>query len=441
MIKYLEVCVYGLLNLSYLVLAILPFWDRLRFSKKNTYFFIGGLGAIQILFAMWAGLWVNESYRGLVSAISLIIYYGLFAIMVKAHFGKKLFMLIMLSNISSFINIAGKYFESLIFGDVAWERTYAFSYSLCVFVLQVLILIPVVFSIVKLFKSAIENEHVRSAWKYLWLIPATFYFVWFFHVYSLHNSPENFAMSGEHVLFLFIVDLGAYLVYYTAFRFIKEQGKNMMLEENNYHLAMQHLQYENLNERILEARHAKHDIRHHITIMSSYLASKEYDKLKKYLNSYKKSLPDDSSIMLCENQAINALLVYFAGLSRDADTDFKVLARIPKEIKIAENDVCVVLGNLLENALHACFVYKGDRQISVAIDYNDSCMLIAIDNTFNGKLKKSFDGGLLTTKRGGTGVGLESVKNIAKNYNGLFNYEVKDGKFCVSVMLNIKQIS
>ena len=33
--KYLEVAIYGLLNLSYLVLAILPFWDRLRFSKKT----------------------------------------------------------------------------------------------------------------------------------------------------------------------------------------------------------------------------------------------------------------------------------------------------------------------------------------------------------------------------------------------------------------------
>ncbi len=438
--KYLEVCVYGLLNLSYLILAILPFWDRLRFSKRTTYLFIGGFGLVQIFFSMWAGLWVNESYRGLISGVALLVYLVFFTIIIKAHIGKKLFMLIMLMNISSFINIAGKYFESLLFGDVAWERTYAISYSLCVFALQLIILIPVALSIYKLFKSAIENEMVRSAWKYLWLIPTTFYFVWFFHVYSLHHSPSEFAMSGEHVLFLFIVDLGAYFVYYTALRFIKELGKNVTLEENNYHLAMQQLQYENLNERILEARHAKHDIRHHITIMSSYLASKEYDKLEKYLNSYKKSLPDDSSISLCENQSINALLVYFAGLSKDADIDFKILAKIPAKIDIEENDVCVVLGNLLENALHAAYVYQGDdKEISVAIDYNGGCMLIAVDNTFNGKLKKTLDGGLLTTKKDGTGVGLESVKNIAKNYSGIFSYEVKGNKFCVSVMLNSKK--
>ena len=346
-------------------------------------------------------------------------------------------MLIMLINISSFINIAGKYFESLFFGDVAWEKTYAYTYSLCVFALQIVILIPIILSILKLFKGAIENERVRSAWKYLWLIPTTFYFVWFFHVYSLHNSPTEFAMSGEHVLFLFIVDLGAYFVYYTAFRFIKELGKNMTLEENNYHLAMQHLQYENLNERILEARHAKHDIRHHITIMSSYLSKGEYDKLENYLNGYKKSLPDDDSIMLCENQAINALLVYFAGLSKDADVDFKSRVTIPAQINFEENDICVVLGNLLENAIHASYTHKGsDKEISVAIDCNGSQMLIAIDNTFSGKLKKSFDGNLLTTKKGGSGVGLESVKNICKKYTGVFNYEVIGNKFCVSVMLN-----
>ncbi len=437
--NYLEVCLYGILNLSYLLLAILPFWDRLRYSKKTTYVAIGALCIVQIIFAMWAGLWVNENHRGLVSTFAVIIYYCFFAVLVKAHFGKKLFMLIMLSNISSFINIAGKFFESKFFGSVAWEKTYACSYSLCVFVLQIIILLPVGFSIYKLFREAIVNEHVRAAWKYLWLIPATFYFVWFFHVYSLHGSPSQFAMSGEHVLFLFIVDLGAYFVYYTAFRFIKEQAKNMTLEENNYHLTMQHLQYENLNERILEARHAKHDIRHHITVMSSYLANGEYDKLEKYLNSYKKSLPDYSSIMICENQAINALLVYFATLAKNGETDFKVLAKIPEKIKIEESDLSVVLGNLLENAVHACLSYNGmDRQISVAIDYTDACMLIAIDNTFSGRLKKSFDGTLLTTKRDGMGVGLESVKNIVKSYNGLFNYEIKENKFCVSVMLNVR---
>lgn len=437
--KYLEVSLYGLLNLSYLVLAILPFWDRLRFSKRATYCFIGAFGIVQIFFSVWAGLWVNESYRGIISGVALLVYLIFFSVIIKAHIGKKLFMLIMLINISSFISIAGKYFESLFFGDVAWEKTYAITYSLCVFVLQLIILIPVALSIYKLFKSAIENEMVRSAWKYLWLIPTTFYFVWFFHVYSLHHSPTDFAMSGDHVLFLFIVDLGAYFVYYTALRFIKELAKNATLEENNYHLAMQHLQYENLNERILEARRAKHDIRHHITIMSSYIASKEYDKLEKYLNSYKKSLPDDGSISLCENQSVNALLVYFAGLSRDAEIDFKARVKIPSQIDIEENDLCVVLGNLLENALHAAYAYTGDnKEISVAIDYSGSCMLIAIDNTFNGKLKKSFDGSLLTTKKGGTGVGLESVKNIAKSYNGIFRYEVKENKFCVSVMLNGK---
>ena len=111
--KYLEVSLYGLLNLSYLILAIMPFWDRLRFSKKATYFVIGGFGLVQIFFSIWAGLWTNESYRGLVSGAALIVYLILFTIIIKAHFGKKLFMLIMLINISSFINIAGKYFENL----------------------------------------------------------------------------------------------------------------------------------------------------------------------------------------------------------------------------------------------------------------------------------------------------------------------------------------
>ena len=45
---------------------------------------------------------------------------------------------------------------------------------------------------------------------------------------------------------------------------------------------------------------------------------------------------------------------------------------------------------------------------------------------------------LLTTKKDGSGIGLESVKNIADDYNGVFNYEIKGNKFCVDIMLNSK---
>ena len=75
---------------------------------------------------------------------------------------------------------------------------------------------------------------------------------------------------------------------------------------------MQTMQYENLQEKITEARRAKHDVRHHIMLMQGYINDGELDAFSEYLERYNESLPDDSLIQFCENTAANAVLLYFA---------------------------------------------------------------------------------------------------------------------------------
>lgn len=159
------------------------------------------------------------------------------------------------------------------------------------------------------------------------------------------------------------------MVYHMVIKVILIQHKSIELENNNHRLAMQNLQYVNLQERINEARQAKHDIRHHITIMDSYLQNKEYDKLNAYLNSYKKSLSYDSKIVFCKHYAINTLLLYFAQQAKNNNIDFDVvISDIPEGINIPDN----VLGNLLENAIEACQqIHNRPRKITIRSKASD----------------------------------------------------------------------
>ena len=61
-------------------------------------------------------------------------------------------------------------------------------------------------------------------------------------------------------------------------------------------LTVQAMQYESLQERINEARRAKHDVRHHITLMQEYLANGNYDALGDCLSRYRRCLPDGALI-------------------------------------------------------------------------------------------------------------------------------------------------
>lgn len=129
------------------------------------------------------------------------------------------------------------------------------------------------------------------------------------------------------------------------------------------------------------------------------------------------SLPDDSLIRFCENTAANAVLLYFAQQTKSNGIDYIVKADIPSDIFVTETDISVIFGNLLENALDACKKEKNDnKKIVVNASFENGMLCITVDNTYTGTLKYTSAGNIISTKHSGSGLGTQSVKNIADRY-------------------------
>ena len=434
-----EMCVYSLLNfLPFMALALYPFRSRLRFSFKVTVCLIVLISLIQIGLGLWAAFF-SGGKAAFASAVSTAVYVVFYFIAVKVNFGKALFTLLMISNTANFVVAAAKCIEGIFFPDLA-VQSYRWSFSLIMLFVLAVVWIPLFIYTKKVYTPAVEKEPTGIEWRYLWLIPATFYLIWYYMLYNNNGkSSLETALDAGNAVFLFVINAGACLVYYVIAKLINEQEKNIRLGENNHRLAMQNLQYENLQEKIADARRAKHDVRHHISLMQEYVRNKEYDKLEKYLNSYQQSLPDDTLISFCENKAVNAVMLYFAQAAKNADIDYDVKAVIPDDIAIDETDLSVLFGNLIENAIDACKAESGDnKKIVIRALTDDYTLCLGIDNTFTGAVRKDFNGVLFSSKHVGFGIGVESVKSIAEKYGGTYRAEVKDGMFMSSVLLNLK---
>lgn len=203
---------------------------------------------------------------------------------------------------------------------------------------------------------------------------------------------------------------------------------------------MQTVLYDSLKDKINEARRAKHDVRHHIAVMQEYLNTGRLDALSEYLKRYGESLPDDSLIRFCENTAANAVLLYFAQQAKSNGIDYIVKAYIPSDIFVTETDISVIVGNLLENALDACKKENSDnKKIAVNASFENGMLCITVDNTYTGTLKYTSDGNIISTKHSGSGLGTQSVKNIAARYCGICSLEAKNGMFYASVLCAAKQ--
>lgn len=174
--------------------------------------------------------------------------------------------------------------------------------------------------------------------------------------------------------------------------------------------------------------------------MQEYLNTGRLDALSEYLKRYGESLPDDSLIRFCENTAANAVLLYFAQQTKSNGIDYIVKAYIPSDIFVTETDISVIVGNLLENALDACKKENSDnKKIAVNASFENGMLCITVDNTYTGTLKYTSAGNIISTKHSGSGLGTQSVKNIAARYCGICRLEAKNGMFYASVLCAAKQ--
>ena len=435
-----EICCYAILNfLPYLAAALYPFRHKLRFSKPIMLMFVLLITLFQIALGLCSAFLPHVN-RMLINTSSTLIYFLFYFWAVRAHFGKTLFTLLMLSNIANFVVVSSKCLEGYLFPALA-RQPYRWSYSLVMAAVQIAILIPLFVYIRRIYAHAIEKETNPAAWRYLWLIPATFYLLWSYHLFGNEKSGTEMALQPEHTIFLWFINLGAFLIYYMVVCLINEHDHNHTLETQNHLLYLQAVQYEHLKNRIAETQRARHDLRHHTAVMAGFLDAGELDKLAAYLDSYRKSLPADGSIQYCKNSVINLLLLYFAQQAREREIAFDVHMDIPADLNIAENDLSVVLGNLLENALEACTQQtRGLRRITICGKANGSTLLLTIDNTYEQEILRDANGAYLSTKHKGVGLGLESVRQIALRYDGVFQAEQKDGVFFASVLLNYERI-
>mgnify|MGYP000760026707 FL=1 len=109
----------------------------------------------------------------------------------------------------------------------------------------------------------------------------------------------------------------------------------------------------------------------------------------------------------------------------------RVRAEVPHFIPVAETDLCVLLSNALENALHAC---KGaDDSIEVQTYERIEKFFLQVVNDCREAVR--FEDGIPVTDRPGHGIGVSSICAIVERYGGLYSFSVKEGKVVLRVSL------
>lgn len=149
-----------------------------------------------------------------------------------------------------------------------------------------------------------------------------------------------------------------------------------------------------------------------------------------------------SAVTNSGNIVIDSLIGYWYVAAKKAGIEFSVNLNIPMEMPFRGADICLILGNLLENAVEATQRAEGEKYIRLHMKYDKNNLLLFVENNYKGVLIKTKDKRLKSTKTdaGNHGVGIPSVYRIAVKYHGVVTIDDNvANRFLIRVVLYGKQ--
>lgn len=167
---------------------------------------------------------------------------------------------------------------------------------------------------------------------------------------------------------------------------------------------MEH-QYEEIKGVYMDMRGWRHDYHNHMQVMKAQLALGNLEEIQEYLNALEKELDHVDTLVKSGNLMTDAILNSKLTLARRQKIRINCNAKIPERISVEDVDLCVILGNLMDNALEACKqITEENRFLRIYMKVNKSQLYLSIQNS--AKEDPDFDEQNYITKKGAT-TGLE----------------------------------
>lgn len=194
--------------------------------------------------------------------------------------------------------------------------------------------------------------------------------------------------------------------------------------------------YNEVENMYRQMRGWRHDYRNHIQTLKTLMEQGKYDRVTSYLDDLGVDLTTVDTVLKTGNIMADAILNSKISLAKANDIPVDASATIPVEINISDIDLCVIIGNLLDNAIEASLkAEKGDRSIRVYIEMKKNNLYLSFTNlTATGKLTM-VNGRYPSTKSNSHGFGLMRVDSIVKKYNGYIKRASEDGAFTTEILL------
>lgn len=256
-------------------------------------------------------------------------------------------------------------------------------------------------------------------------------------VVFLYTNKTYISHNLDNVILFYF---GVILVYTTFSAILIYRIEKKSNDEIETQLKLQQIEMElKLNDDMKETtdrlRKLRHDMNNHIGLIKTLVYTQKYDELKEYINQIYEDVEIANDLVITGNKTLALLLGSKKSRAKEKNIDFTSVIT-SEDINMQNKDICILLGNILDNAIEAAEKSEGRKYIQLTIQKTQSGSVISCENSLGTK-PVMVDGRFITRKENARihGIGTQNIKDIITKYHGDIHFDFDDDTFNIRVVI------
>lgn len=214
---------------------------------------------------------------------------------------------------------------------------------------------------------------------------------------------------------------------------VRMKTQNLMARS----MEIQKQYFKTLTERIETVRRELHDSKYRVAAIEKFIEMDDKDGLAEYCKTMIPKRYYSVELFHSGNSAVDGILFHYSQRAEAEKIKLKIAGTV-KNSNMPDDELCVLLGNAMENAFAGCKSLEDGRYVTFVAQSEPQVLSLMIQNSYNGQLKVK-RGELHSMKRSqGPGIGIMSMQAICKKYGGTMEMQWDENTFTVLIVLPAK---
>lgn len=377
-----------------------------------------------------------NSFEGILGLVYVLYIFIISVIFLRGSIWRKLFAACLSNIIILFITILVSDLISNVFKDDLYTLYTEKGIGRLLTIILVQILIFCVFDVIL---KAISSENVRLNYKE-WILILSVLGISITALVLIRTTLLVSKVNLEQSIYLLISEICLIMInfvcFYMTYSLCKSNYKTdeLRIKQQRYDISIQYA--ESVKNQYNEMKILRHDMKQEYIVISGLLEAGKAESAVDYIRSRMDFLLKAEIYIDVDNDRINSILN--SKLSYAKSSGIEVICSSSGDINgIDDADLCILLGNLMDNAIEGSLASNVDAQfIEAKLIGDDIKIRIQITNSASAESGKNIlNGETSKTDKSAHGFGIKSIQYIVHKYKGSVNYVFEHSSIICQVIL------